>query len=120
MAALESRFGLAGEGSRSMRVQALARLVKAVVVFKGPDTVIGAPDGTLVLAPRAPSWLSIAGSGDVLAGITLGRLAVTRDPLRAACEAVWLHGEAARQAEPAFTASGLAEAVQPAMSRGLA
>jgi NAD(P)H-hydrate repair Nnr-like enzyme with NAD(P)H-hydrate dehydratase domain len=82
--------------------------------------VIAGPDGTLLIAPRPPSWLSVAGTGDVLAGITLGRLAVTRDPLRAACEAVWLHGEAARLAGPAFTASRLAEAVPGAMARGLA
>jgi hydroxyethylthiazole kinase-like uncharacterized protein yjeF len=120
MVALENRFGLPSDAPRPARALALAQLAKAVVMFKGPDTVIAGPDGTLLIAPRAPSWLSVAGTGDVLAGITLGRLAVTRDPLRAACEAVWLHGEAARLAGPAFTASRLAEAVPGAMARGLA
>jgi hydroxyethylthiazole kinase-like uncharacterized protein yjeF len=120
MVALENRFGLPSDASRPARALALARLTRAVVVFKGPDTVIAGSDGAMLLAPRASSWLSVAGSGDVLAGITLGRLAVTRDPLSAACEAVWLHGEAARLAGPAFTASRLAEAVSGAMVRGLA
>jgi NAD(P)H-hydrate repair Nnr-like enzyme with NAD(P)H-hydrate dehydratase domain len=91
-----------------------------VVVFKGPDTVIAAPDGALVLASPASSWLSVAGSGDVLAGITASRLAVTRDPWRAACEAVWMHGEAARRAGPGFVASGLAGAVRGALAEALA
>ena len=120
MAALEHRFGLPSVGSRAARAAAMAGLTKAAVVFKGPDTIIAGPTGTVLLSPRASSWLSVAGSGDVLAGITLARLAVTRDPLRAACEAVWLHGEAARIAGPAFTASALAHAVPAAMARGLA
>ena len=120
MAALENRFGLTSDAPRPVRALALARLAKAVVLFKGPDSVIAAPDGSLILAPRAPSWLSVAGSGDVLAGIALARLAVTRDPLRAAQEALWLHGEAARIAGPAFTASQLADSVRAAISRGLA
>ena len=115
MAALERAFGLAGDGSRRARAMALAGATGSVVVFKGPDTVIVAPDGTLLLAARAPSWLSVAGTGDVLAGIVVSRLAVTRDPLRAACEAVWLHGEAARIAGPAFTATQLADAVRAAL-----
>lgn len=120
MARLEASFGLAGEGTKRERAGALARAASAVVVLKGPDTVIASPDGDLVLAPRAPSWLSVAGSGDVLAGLTASRLAVTRDPLRGAGEAVWLHGEAARQAGPAFTASGLARAVPQAFAAALA
>ena len=120
MAALENRFGLPSDAPRPVRALALARLAKAVVLFKGPDSMIAAPDGTLILSPRAPSWLSVAGSGDVLSGIALGRLAVTRDPLRAAQEALWLHGEAARIAGPAFTASQLADTVQAAIARGLA
>jgi hydroxyethylthiazole kinase-like uncharacterized protein yjeF len=120
MAALERSFGLAGDGSRRARALALAEASGAVVVFKGPDTVIAAPDGALVLASPASSWLSVAGSGDVLAGITASRLAVTRDPWRAACEAVWMHGEAARRAGPGFVASGLAGAVRGALAEALA
>ena len=120
MAALERAFGLAGDESRCGRAVALAAECGAVVVFKGPDTVIAATDGAVLLAPGASSWLSVAGSGDVLAGIVVSRLAVTRDPWRAAQEAVWLHGEAARRAGPAFTASALVDAVQGALAEAMA
>lgn len=107
-------------GHKPERTLDAARRLGCVVVFKGPDTVVAAPDGRIAIAPRAPSWLSVAGTGDVLAGLVVGRLAVTRDPFRAACEAVWLHGEAARVAGPAFSASRLAQAVPAALSRAVA
>ena len=97
----------------------MARATGAVVVLKGADSLIATPDGTLVLAPAAPSWLSVAGSGDVLAGILASRLAVHREPLRAAEEALWLHGKAARIAGPAFIAGQLGDAVQGAMAAAL-
>ncbi|MBS0283552.1 MAG: bifunctional ADP-dependent NAD(P)H-hydrate dehydratase/NAD(P)H-hydrate epimerase, partial [Proteobacteria bacterium] len=79
----------------------------ATIVFKGADTVIAAPDGSVRVAAGASTWLSTAGTGDVLAGLVAARLAVTRDPLTAASEAVWLHSEAARRAGPAFVADNL-------------
>jgi NAD(P)H-hydrate repair Nnr-like enzyme with NAD(P)H-hydrate dehydratase domain len=88
--------------------------MSAVVVSKGPDTIVAAPDGRLVLAPSPTSWLAVAGTGDVLAGAMASRLAATRDPFVAACEAAWLHGEAARQAGPAFLASDLAKRISGA------
>jgi hydroxyethylthiazole kinase-like uncharacterized protein yjeF len=115
LAALEQAFGLGGTGPKRDRALRLAQASHAVVVAKGPDTVIASPDGAIVVAPRASTWLSVAGTGDVLAGVIASRLAVTRDPLRAACEGVWLHGEAARQAGPAFAAADLAQAVQAAV-----
>lgn len=89
------------------RTRAAAAQIGSIVVHKGPDTVIAAPDGRCVVAPPASSWLSTAGTGDVLAGLCAGRLAVTGDPFRAACEALWLHGEAARRSGAAFTADDL-------------
>ncbi|MEZ5695016.1 MAG: NAD(P)H-hydrate dehydratase [Sphingomonadaceae bacterium] len=108
LAALEAAFSLSGKGSKPDRALALAQAMGAVVIAKGPDTVIAGPDGALVFAPPVSSWLSTAGTGDVLAGLAASRLATGTDPLTAACEAVWLHGEAARRAGPAFTASQLA------------
>lgn len=104
---LADTFGIEGE-SKVARATALARSARAVVVAKGPDTVIAAPDGRTILAPSPTSWLAVAGTGDVLAGAIASRLATHGDPLAAACEGVWLHGEAARRAGPAMLASELA------------
>ncbi|MEN9683962.1 MAG: hypothetical protein RLZZ427_1713 [Pseudomonadota bacterium] len=114
LAALERAFGCAEVGSKVIRAQAVARASGMVVVAKGPDTVIAAPDGTTALAPRASSWLSVAGTGDVLAGIIASRLATGAAPFAAACEGVWLHGEAARLAGAAFAAGQLAQNVRSA------
>lgn len=102
--------------SRKNRALALARASGMVVCAKGPDTFVAAPDGRLAVVPPAPSWLSVAGSGDVLAGIAVSRMAAGRDAFTAACEAVWLHGEAARRASPPFTATELAHRVNQAYS----
>jgi len=96
-----------GAGNKIDRTRAAAVQIGSMIVHKGPDTVVAAPDGRCVVAPPASSWLSTAGTGDVLAGLCAGRLAVTGDPFRAACEAVWLHGEAARRSGAAFTADDL-------------
>lgn len=96
-----------GQGSVIDRALAAARRCGAVVAAKGPVSVIAAPDGRACIADRASRWLSTAGTGDVLAGLCAARLAVTGDPFVATCEAVWLHGEAARRAGPAFIADDL-------------
>ena len=111
-------FGIETEG-KVERARTLAAAIGGVVIAKGPDTVIAAPDGRIVFAPTATSWLSVAGSGDVLAGIAASRLSTGAEPFAAACEAVWLHGEAARLAGPAFTASELARRVARAYAASL-
>lgn len=111
-------FGVIAEGRRD-RALALAKVSGMVVLAKGPDSVIAAPDGRLALGTPAPSWLSVAGTGDVLAGIAASRMAGGIDPFTAACEALWLHGEAARRAGPAFTPSQLAERVAEALAAAL-
>ena len=119
LAALEHAFGLRGDGLKRDRALRLAVASNAVVVAKGPDKVLASPQGQVIVAPRASPWLSVAGTGDVLAGTIASRLAVTRDPWRAACEGVWLHGEAAHLAGAAFAASDLAEAVHQAVRAAL-
>ncbi len=114
LAALEKAFGLTSSGSKADRARALAASSGMIIVAKGPDSVITAPDGRTAFAPRASSWLSVAGTGDVLAGALASRLATGADPFDAACQAVWLHGEAARLAGPALTASALAAAMRSA------
>ena len=115
MDALCRAFGMIADGRRD-RALALARVSGMVVLAKGPDSVVAAPDGRLALAPPAPSWLSVAGTGDVLAGIAASRMACGADPFTAACEAVWLHGDAALRAGAAFTPSQLAERVSEALA----
>jgi hydroxyethylthiazole kinase-like uncharacterized protein yjeF len=118
MARLNKCFAIE-PGAKLDCARALARTTGAVVIAKGPDTIIAAPDGQVYLAPSASSWLAVAGSGDVLAGVVASRLAATGDPLRAACEAHWLHGEAARLSGAMFTASELARAIGDAYAAAL-
>ena len=108
-------FSVVADG-RMNRAKALAATSGMVICVKGPDTIIAAPDGRVAIAPPAPSWLSVAGTGDVLAGIAVSRMANGSDPFQAACEAVWLHGDAARQCGAAFTADDLAAAVSQAFA----
>ena len=91
----------------------------ATIVAKGPDTVVFNRDLGMVVAPSASSWLSVAGSGDVLAGLIASRLAGGSDAVTACAAALWLHGEAARLAGPAFTASELAGAIKAAYAATL-
>jgi hydroxyethylthiazole kinase-like uncharacterized protein yjeF len=118
MERLAKGFGIEVVG-KIAQARALAIATRGVVVAKGPDTVIVAPDGRTVLAPSPTSWLAVAGTGDVLSGAAASRLAAVHDPFRAACEAVWLHGEAARQAGPALLASDLAKTISRAYSAAL-
>lgn len=92
------------KGSKVERARQAAAKAKAVVLYKGPDTVIAAPDGRAWIAAASSPWLSTAGTGDVLAGICAAQLAVTGDPIAAACNAAWLQADAARRAGAAFVA----------------
>ncbi len=114
LATLERSFDLASTGTKIDRAVALARASGMIVVAKGADTVLAAPDGRIVCAPRASSWLSAAGTGDVLAGTIASRLATGADAFTAACEGGWLHGEAARLCPAPFTAGQLAGTIRSA------
>lgn len=102
--------GAAGFGKIEAALAAAER-TGAVVVLKGFDTVLAAPDGRVgvhaAVGDRAAPWLATAGSGDVLAGVIAGRLASGNDPLEAACAAVCLHGALGVRGGPGLIAEDL-------------
>lgn len=90
----------------------------AIIVLKGYDTVIASPEGDLIINANAPSTLSTAGTGDVLAGMMVSFLAQGVPPFQAAAAAVWIHGEAANRKGLGLIAEDLLSEI-PAVLQGL-
>jgi hydroxyethylthiazole kinase-like uncharacterized protein yjeF len=99
--------------------RAAAAYARCVVLFKGPDTVIAAPDGRAVVNTTGSPFLATAGSGDVLAGMIAGWIAQGMTGFDAACAAAWLHGKVGERAGPGAVAEDFTE-ILPSVLNGLA
>ncbi len=122
MAKLEAPAATGPAYSKVDATREAAALAGCVVLFKGADTVIAAPDGRAAINSahyeRAAPWLATAGAGDVLAGFITGLLARGFAPMQAAETAAWLHVECALKFGPGLIAEDIPEQL-PSVFRDL-
>jgi NAD(P)H-hydrate repair Nnr-like enzyme with NAD(P)H-hydrate dehydratase domain len=103
---------------RITAARAAARRAQAIVLIKGPDTVIASPDGRAAVNTNGTPFLATAGSGDVLAGLIGGLVAQGMESFEAACAGAWIHGRCAELFGPGLISEDLPDQV-PAVLREL-
>jgi len=113
----KSFAGLLDLPSKLEKAVAAAEGMSAVVLLKGADTVVAAPDGRAAIADNAQPWLATAGSGDVLAGMIAGLLAQGMPPFESTAAAVWLHGETGSQVGPGLISEDIPEVLPDVMRK---
>lgn len=99
------------EGSREKMVMAAAKRAGCTVVLKGAETLIAAPDGSLVMNKHAAPYLATGGTGDVLAGMITGLMAQGMTAFKAAQMAVWIHGDTGLRIGLGLVAEDIVDAI---------
>jgi len=103
-------------GSRIEAARAAAAYARCVVLLKGPDTVIAAPDGRAIVNTTGSPFLATAGSGDVLAGIIAALIAQGMESFAAAAAGAWLHGKVGERLGPGLISEDLPEFLAPILN----